>query len=54
MTKTRYTNYKTYKTEAGAQALMNKLQKQFPDKTFRVKRRKFIGKLKVRFTVQSV
>lgn len=50
----KYRNHKTFKNQADANACVEKLQKQFPDRTFTVRKRTFYGKLKTRYTVRSV
>jgi len=52
--KTRYRNHKTFRDEAGAKKHIEKLLKQMPERTFSIKRRKFYGKDKIRYTVRSV
>jgi len=52
--KTRYRNHKTVRDQAKAKKLMEKLQKEMPERTFSLKRRKFWRKDKVRYTVRSV
>ena len=54
MMKTRYRNHKTVRDQAKAKKLMEKLQKEMPERTFSIKRRKFWRKDKVRYTVRSV
>jgi len=52
--KTRYRNHKTFKDQAKAVKLVEKLQKEMPGRTFSIKRRKFNNSEKVRYTVRSV
>tara|TARA_R100000734_G_C3222098_1_gene33236 strand:+ start:304 stop:465 length:162 start_codon:yes stop_codon:yes gene_type:complete len=52
--KTRYRNHKTFKDQANAKKLVEKLQKEMPGRTFSIKRRKFCNTEKVRYTVRSV
>ena len=52
--KTRYRNHKTFKDQAAAKKHAEKLQKEMPNRTFTLKRRKFYRKDKVRYTVRSV
>ena len=52
--KTRYRNHKTFKDEASAKKHVEKLQKEMPSRTFSIKRKKFYGKDKVKYTVRSV
>ena len=52
--KTRYRNHKTVRDQAKAKKLMEKLQKEMPERTFSIKRRKFYNSEKVRYTVRSV
>ena len=52
--KTRYRNHKTFKDQAKAKKLVEKLQKEMPGRTFSIKRRKFNNSEKVRYTVRSV
>lgn len=52
--KTRYRNHKTFKDQAAAKKHAKKLQKEMPNRTFTLKRRKFYKKDKVRYTVRSV
>jgi hypothetical protein len=52
--KTRYRNHKTFKDQAAAKKHAEKLQKEMPNRTFTLKRRKFYKKDKVRYTVRSV
>ena len=52
--KTRYRNHKTFKDEAAAKKHVEKLQKEMPNRTFSIKRKKFYRKDKVKYTVRSV
>lgn len=52
--KTRYRNHKTFKDQAAAKKHVEKLQKEMPERTFTIKRRKFYRKDKIRYTVRSV
>lgn len=52
--KTRYTNHKTFKDQASASKYIEKLQKEMPERTFSVRRRKFYKKEKIRYTVRSI
>ena len=52
--KTRYRNHKTFKDEASAKKHVEKLQKEMPNRTFSIKRKKFYRKEKVKYTVRSV
>ena len=52
--KTRYRNHKTFKDQAAAKKHAEKLQKEMPNRTFTLKRRKSYKKDKVRYTVRSV
>ena len=52
--KTRYRNHKTFKDQIKAKKLVEKLQKEMPERTFTIKRRKFYRSEKVRYTVRSV
>jgi len=52
--KTRYRNHKTFKDEASAKKHVEKLQKEMPNRTFSIRRRKFYRKDKVKYTVRSV
>jgi len=52
--KTRYRNHKTFKDQAKAKKMVEKLQKEMPGRTFSIKRRKFCNSEKVRYTVRSV
>jgi hypothetical protein len=52
--KTRYRNHKTFKDQAKAKKMMEKLQKEMPGRTFTIKRRKFHQSEKTRYTLRSV
>ena len=50
---TRYINYKSFNSEAQAKSHIEKLEKLYPNRDFLIHRRKFPGKLKIRFMVRT-